>query len=159
MTENIILSRKMQEKINNSLERVMIETNADHVVFATKSGEILEHRGISLGTQVVSITALLTGVFNTTKELAKIVNEKNFEQFFIKGRKWKLFYKDISSLFILIVLFKDRSLLGTVKISSEKFANNVNKIFEQGKSRSFVKEIQRDDGFLEKDLLEGLFKG
>lgn len=148
----------MQGRINNSLERVIIETNADHVVFATKSGEILEHRGISLGTQVVSITALLAGIFNTTKELAKIVHEKNFEQFFIKGRKWKLFYKNISSLFILIVLFKDRSLLGTVKISSEKFANNVNRIFEQEKDRSFVREIQKDDGFLEEDLLEDLFK-
>lgn len=148
----------MQEKINHSLERIIVETNADHVVFATKSGEILEHRGINLGTQVVSITALLTGVFNTTKELAKIINEKNFEQFFIKGRRWKLFYKDISSLFILIVLFKDRTLLGTVKISSDKFANNFNKIFEQEKSINFEREILSDDGFLEEDLLEGLFK-
>jgi len=148
----------MQKKINYSLERLIIETNALHAVFATKSGEILEHRGLNIGTQIVSITALLAGVFNTTKEMAKIIDEHNFNQFFIKGREWKLFYQDISSLFILIVLFKDRTLLGTVKLSSERFARRVKRIFEKENTKGIETRVLSGEGAPEEDLLEELFK-
>ena len=148
----------MQREINHSLERLIIETNAEHAVFATKSGEILEHRGTKLGAQIVSIAALLTGVFNTTKELAKLIDESNFNQFFIKGREWKLFYYDVSSLFILIVLFKDRTILGTVKMSSEKFANKIKRIFEQEEKSMIETSILREEGATEEELLKELFK-
>ena len=139
----------MQKKINYSLERLIIETICI---------PIFKPRCSKISPLLVANTALLTGVFNTTKEMAKIIDEHNFNQFFIKGREWKLFYQDISSLFILIVLFKDRTLLGTVKLSSERFAKRVKRIFEKENTKGIETRVLSGEGAPEEDLLEELFK-
>ncbi len=148
----------MQRKLNHSLERFLIETNAFHVVFATKSGEVLEHRGMNFGINIFSMTALLTGVFNTTVELAKLVDECDFNQFFLKGREWKLFYQDVASLFILIVLFRERTLLGTVRMSSERFAYEVKRMFEMENIIGTEISVLGGEGGKGEELLEEFFK-
>lgn len=158
MTNYIILSAEIQRRIEHSLKRFLALTNAEHAVFAAKSGEILEHRGVNFGGRIISITALLTGVFNVTQGLAELIDECEFEQFFLKGREWKLFYKKITPLFILIVLFKESSLLGTVRISAEKFANDLKKIFAEENEKRQRMNIQSGDGKEEEALFDKLFK-
>lgn len=148
----------MQRKLKYYLERILIETSAEHAVFAAKSGEVLEHRGVLFGMKIISITALLTGVFNTTGELSKLIDEHNFSQLFISGKEWKLFYQDITPIFLLIVLFKKRTLLGTVKVSSEKFANKVKRMFELENIYRIETSVLSGEGMEEEDLLEELFK-
>lgn len=159
MPDHIILSSEMQKRIGSSLEDFLIETRAEHAVFASNTGEIIENVGREFGKRIFSITALLMGVFNTTRELASILNEKDFEQFYLKGQQWKLFYQKVTPLFVLIVLFRDKALLGSIRISSRKFAQNLLSLFtNEGTKRKENKRLDVNDRG-EEDVMEGLFRG
>ncbi len=158
MTEHIILSENMQNEIGNFLEHFIEETNAHHVVFATKSGGVLDHRGFNFGEKIFSLTALVTGIFNATRELAKLIDEKNFEQFYIRGEDWRLFYQDVTPLFILVVFFKEPTLLGTVRLFGEKFVDKINSIFKQPKVVRIERREKEGEDKLEESTLDRLFE-
>jgi predicted regulator of Ras-like GTPase activity (Roadblock/LC7/MglB family) len=117
---NIILLYESQKKIERFLENFLVKTGAEHIFFAAKSGEVLVYSGSNEGKKLSSITALLASVFNVTEELARIVEENQFQQFFLKGKAWNLLYNNISPEFLLVVIFKEETLLGSVRVLSEK---------------------------------------
>lgn len=113
---------EIQKKIEQFLEKFLVKTGARHVFFAAKSGEVLVYSGSKKEKEVSSITALLAGVFNATEELAKLVDENQFKQFFLRGDAWNLFYQNISPQFLLVVIFKKEALLGSVRVLTERLA-------------------------------------
>ena len=151
---NIILLYESQKKIERFLENFLIKTGAEHIFFAAKSGEVLAYSGSNKGKKLSSITALLASVFNVTEELARIVEENQFQQFFLKGKAWNLLYNNISPEFLLVVIFKEETLLGSVRVLSEKL------VFEL--KRELKKEYPKESlSFREIDgqkLMEDLFK-
>jgi predicted regulator of Ras-like GTPase activity (Roadblock/LC7/MglB family) len=143
-----------QKKIEHFLESFLVKTGAEHIFFAAKSGEVLVYSGSKKGKELSSITALLASVFNVTEELARIIEENQFKQFFLRGKAWNLLYHNISPEFLLVVIFKEEALLGFVRVLSEKLVFELKRELRKKypkKSFSF-KEI---DG---KKLMEDLFK-
>ncbi len=150
----IILFYEIQKRIEQFLEKFLVRTGAQHILFAAKSGEVLVHSGLKKEEKISSITALLAGVFNATEELAKLVDEHQFKQLFIKGKAYSLFYQNINSKFLLVVIFKEETLLGSVRVLAQKLADKLleelNKNIRQ-KNTSF----EEFDG---ESLMEDLFK-
>ncbi len=150
----IILLYEIQKKIERFLENFLIETGAQHIFFAAKSGEILVYSGSKEGKKISSITALLAGVFNATEELARIIDEHQFEQFFLKGQAWNLFYHNISPQFLLVVIFKEETLLGSVRVLSEKLASRLKEEINKNALKK-IPSIETIDG---EKLIDDLFE-
>ncbi|MBN1695557.1 hypothetical protein JW879_09215 [candidate division WOR-3 bacterium] len=150
----IILLYEIQKKIERFLENFLVRTGAQHIFFAAKSGEVLVYSGHKEEKRISTITALLASVFNATEELAKIVDEHQFKQFFIKGQAWNLFYQNISPQFLLVVIFKDEASLGSVRVLSEKLASRLKKEINKN-SRKKIPSIKRIDG---EKLMDNLFE-
>lgn len=150
----IILFYEIQKRIEQFLEKFLVRTGAQHIFFAAKSGEVLVHSGLKKEERISSITALLASVFNATEELAKLVDEHHFKQLFIKGRAYNLFYQNINSKFLLVVIFKEETLLGSVRVLSQKLAEKLKKELKEKKhsKNSILKNI---DG---EKLMKDLFK-
>lgn len=151
---NIILLYENQKKIESFLENFLVKTGAQHIFFAAKSGEVLVYSGPKPGKKISSITALLTSIFNVTEELAQLVNENHFKQFFLKGKAWNLFYYNISSRFLLVVIFKEEALLGPVRVLTEKLAAKLKKELSHSTGKK-IPPIEEIDG---KKLMEDLFR-
>jgi predicted regulator of Ras-like GTPase activity (Roadblock/LC7/MglB family) len=151
---NIILLYENQKKIESFLENFLIRTGAQHIFFAAKSGEILVYSGSKPGKKIYSITALLTSIFNVTEELAQLIDENHFKQFFLKGKAWNLFYQNISSSFLVVVIFKEEALLGPVRVMTEELVTKLKEVLSHstGKRNPPIGEI---DG---KKLMEDLFR-
>ncbi len=150
----IVLLYEIQKKIERFLENFLVQTGAQHVFFAAKSGEVLVYSGFRKEKEISSITALLTGVFNATEELAKLVDEHQFKQLFLKGQACNLFYQNISSKFLLVVIFNEETLLGSVRVLSEKLASKLKEELIKNKQEK-IPSIGLMDG---KKLMENLFK-
>jgi len=150
----IILLYEIQKKIERFLENFLVRTGAQHIFFAAKSGEVLVYSGPKEAKKISSITALLASVFNATEELAKIIDEHQFKQFFLKGQAWNLFYQNISPQFLLVVIFKEETLLGSVRVLSEKLASKLKKEINKN-TRKKIPSIKRIDG---EKLMDSLFK-
>jgi hypothetical protein len=86
--------------------------------------------------------------------LARIIEENQFKQFFLKGKAWNLLYHNISPEFLLVVIFKEETLLGSVRVLSERL------VFEL--KRELKKKYPKESlSFREIDgqkLMEDLFK-
>jgi len=150
----IILLYEIQKKIERFLENFLVRTGAQHIFFAAKSGEVLVYSGLKKEEKISSITALLAGVFNATEELARIIDEHQFKQFFLKGQAWNLFYQNISPQFLLVVIFKDETLLGSVRVLSEKLALRLKKEINK-KPHKKIPSIKRING---EKLMDDLFE-
>ena len=150
----IVLLYEIQKKIERFLENFLIRTGAQHVFFAAKSGEVLVYSGLKKVEKISSLTALLTGVFNATEELANIIDEHQFKQLFIRGQAYNLFYQDVSPRFLLVVIFKNETLLGPVRVLSEKLVSKLKEELVKNNRRK-IPSIDMVDG---KELMEDLFK-
>jgi predicted regulator of Ras-like GTPase activity (Roadblock/LC7/MglB family) len=150
---NIILLYENQKKIESFLENFLVRTGAQHIFFAAKSGEVLVYSGPNPGKKISSITALLASIFNATEELAQLVDENHFKQFFLKGKAWNLFYHNISSMFLLVVIFKEEALLGTVRVLTEELVAKLQKELSRPAGKR-IPPIEAIDG---KKLMEDLF--
>jgi predicted regulator of Ras-like GTPase activity (Roadblock/LC7/MglB family) len=150
---NIILLYENQKKIESFLENFLVKTGAQHIFFAAKSGEVLVYSGSSPGKKIYSITALLTSIFNVTEELAQLVDENHFKQFFLKGKAWNLFYQNISSSFLVVVIFKEEALLGSVRVLTEKLVTRLKKELSHSTGKK-IPPIGKING---KKLMEDLF--
>jgi len=149
----IILLCESQKKIEHFLENFLVKTGARHIFFAAKSGEVLVYSGSKPGKKISSITALLASVFNVTEELAQIVEEHQFKQFFLKGKAWNLFYYNISSKFLLVVIFKEEALLGSIRVLSEKLVLKLKKELK----KKYLGKVPSLEGIDGKKLMEDLF--
>jgi predicted regulator of Ras-like GTPase activity (Roadblock/LC7/MglB family) len=150
----IILLCEIQKKIERFLENFLVKTGAKHIFFAARSGEILVYSGSKKEKKISTITALLAGVFNATEEQAKLVDEHQFKQFFIRGKAFNLFYQNISSQFLLVVIFEKETLLGSVRVLSEKLASKLKKELDKNTSLK-APSIDVING---EELMEDLFK-
>lgn len=151
---NIILLYESQKKIEHFLESFLVKTRAEHIFFAAKSGEVLVYSGSNKGKKLSTITALLTSVFNVTEELARIIEENQFKQFFLKGKAWNLLYHNISSEFLLVVIFKEEALLGFVRVLSEKLVFKLKKELK----KKYPEKGFSVEGIDGKKLMEDLFR-
>ena len=150
----IVLLYEIQKKIERFLENFLVRTGAQHVFFAAKSGEVLVYSGLKKEKEISSMTALLTGVFNATEELANIIDEHQFKQLVIRGQAYNLFYQNVSPRLLLVVIFKKETLLGSVRVLSEKLVSKLKEELvknNQGK----IPSINMVDG---EKLMEDLFK-
>ena len=150
----IVLLYEVQKKIERFLENFLVKTGARHIFFAAKSGEILVYSGYKEEKKISTITALLAGVFNATEELAKLVDEHQFNQFFIRGRAFNLFYQNVNAQFLLVVIFKEETLLGSVRVLSKRLASKLNKELTESTS-SKGPSIDMAGG---EELMEDLFE-
>ncbi len=115
-----------------SLEKLINEffTNANVLwsILITNTGHVLVQRGFTRSFDVFTIAALACNIFNSTMELAHIVGEKNFSEFFQEGKRASIYYVSVDGNYLLVSLFDDRTIPGVVKVASEEFSKNVKSI-------------------------------
>lgn len=127
-SNTITVTKDKVDKLDNLLDDFCMQAKTVWAIFVTISGQLLVQRGFVYSFDVLSISALTCGVFNSTMELARIVGEKKFSQFFQEGRNYSVYYTGINEDYLLVTLFDDRTLPGVVKVASEEFSLAAEKI-------------------------------
>ena len=125
-----------KEKVNK-LERLLTDfsarANTVWAILITATGQLLAQRGFVYSFDVLAISALACGVYNSTMELARIVGEEKFSQFLQEGEKYSVYYVGVGVDYLLVALFDDRTLPGVVKVASEAFSSHAARIIGNGK--------------------------
>ena len=129
----IRISVEKVKKLDSLLSTFCEEANIVWAIFATASGQILVQKGFVRSFDVLAISALACGVFNSTMELARIIGETNFSQFLQEGKKFSVYYIGIHEDYLLVSLFDDRTLPGVVKVASKDFSVGAEEVLRNGK--------------------------
>ncbi len=126
--ERISLSSDDLRLLGNALQQYIDNANATWAILITRSGQMLAQRGFLSSFDLVTISALAGGIFNSTVAMAELLGEQAFDEFLQEGKKVSLFYLLIGGDFFLVSMFDDRTLPGVVKAASERCAHDVEKV-------------------------------
>ncbi len=124
----IEVSKEKINRLNGLMDSFCAQANTIWAILATSTGQLLVQRGFVRSFDVLAISALASGVFNSTMELARIIGERHFSEFLQEGRSYSVYYIGVEDDYLLVSLFDDRTLPGVVKIACENFAGEAGAI-------------------------------
>jgi predicted regulator of Ras-like GTPase activity (Roadblock/LC7/MglB family) len=128
----ISVSKEKIDKLDELLNDFCTQANTVWAILITNTGQLLVQKGFVYSFDVLAISALACGVFNSTMELARIVGEKKFNEFLQEGKNFSIYYIGVDEEYLLVSLFDDRTLPGVVKVASEDFSGGAQRILCDG---------------------------
>ncbi|MEO0240681.1 MAG: roadblock/LC7 domain-containing protein [candidate division WOR-3 bacterium] len=131
MWDTLILKEKEIEKIQNMIEEFTLRAGVYSAMLSTLSGQLIASSGFKDTFTLLAVSALCAGIFQSTKELARIVGERGFRVFYQEGKKWNIYYILLEGDFFLAAFFDDRTILGIVDTQAKRFFKKFNEVLKE----------------------------
>lgn len=120
------------------LEKVMEEflklSQAKCVFLVDKEGHMITKVGGDIEFNQDTISALVAGSFAATKEMAKLLGEKEFSALYHQGENDNIQLSLVGDRTILTVIFDDSTTLGMVRLYVSETVKKLNQVFEDARS-------------------------
>lgn len=129
--DTLILGIDDYVALQKILDEFTYRANTHSSLISTLGGQLLVSSGFKTPFNLLAVSALLSGVFQSTRELAKLVGEENFKTFFQEGERWNIYYTLIGEELILATFFDDRTILGIVEVQAKRISKKILKIFQR----------------------------
>jgi len=127
--------------IEECLVRLAEDTGGNYVLLLDKSGQVITAQGDAARQDITALGALIAGTFASSREVAKLLREKDFRQLFTQGVRENIFIALIEDQWILCIIFNKGTHIGLVKVLTKKATDDLSVVLER------VREQQkaRDD--------------
>ncbi len=139
---SLVVSEKDTKKIEDCLERLVGDTNANYAMLLDKSGQVIAARGDTQRQDITALGALLAGTFASSREVARLLREKDFRVLFQQGVKENIFTELIDEQWMLVVMFDKRTHIGLVKVlakrATEELGVSLQRVRQQSRQRESV---------------------
>jgi predicted regulator of Ras-like GTPase activity (Roadblock/LC7/MglB family) len=87
--------------------------------------------GFTAHLNVLSLCALVAGIFTTTQELARLIGESKFKSLFQEGKTWNLHFTLVSEDLIFATLFDKKTVIGAVQVSANEASERIGKLLKE----------------------------
>ncbi len=146
--------------IEDTLNRLIAETGANYSMLLDKSGQVIACSGDTDRQDITSLGALLAGTFASSREVARLLKEKEFKVLFQQGIRENIFTELIAEQWMLVVMFDKRTHIGLVKVLSKRATNELSGVLDRVKIESRTKDQIISTSFRTsvEDTIDLLFK-
>lgn len=117
---SLIVSERETNAIEECLERLVDDTGANYSMLLDKSGQVVAAQGDTARQDITALGALLAGTFASSREVARLLKEKDFRVLFQQGIKENIFTELIGEQWMLVVMFDKRTHIGLVKVLAKR---------------------------------------
>lgn len=128
---NLIISDRELATISSVLLKLMNDTNATSAMLLDKSGQVVAVQGNGIRRDATTLGALLAGVFSSSREVAKLLNEKDFRNIFQQGVQENIYTTMVEEQWLLVIIFDKLTHIGLVKVLSKKASDELGRILER----------------------------
>jgi predicted regulator of Ras-like GTPase activity (Roadblock/LC7/MglB family) len=128
---NLVISDRDLATISAVLMRLMNDTNAASIMLIDKSGQVVAVQGTSSRRNATTLGALLAGVFSSSREVAKLLDEKDFRNIFQQGVQQNIYTSMVEEQWLLVIIFDRSTHIGLVKVLSKKASDELGRILER----------------------------
>lgn len=139
-------------EINDNLEILLREANAESVLLIDTAGQLITSAGDVTAIDMSAFASLSAADFAATSQLAILIGETEFNTLFHQGRKLSLYVSVIAQSVILVVIFSQKTTLGLVRLKvyniSKKLEGIFTRIFEKLGTVKKEKETEFGEDFL-----------
>jgi predicted regulator of Ras-like GTPase activity (Roadblock/LC7/MglB family) len=157
---SLIVSTSETNHIEETLDRLIAETGANYSMLLDKSGQVIAWSGDTDRQDITSLGALLAGTFASSREVARLLKEKEFKVLFQQGIRENIFTELIAEQWMLVVMFDKRTHIGLVKVLSKRATEELTGILDRVKIESRAKDQIISTSFRTsvEDTIDLLFK-
>jgi predicted regulator of Ras-like GTPase activity (Roadblock/LC7/MglB family) len=121
MPKPVILPESQVERIEQILDELRAKTRASYVFLADISGQLINARGITGATDLVTLAALTASNMAATAEMARQIGESQpFRLMFHEGTKRNIYLSQVGNSFLLAVVFDIEVQIGLVRLFSKR---------------------------------------
>ncbi len=131
---NLVISDREQATISAVLTKLMNDTNATSTMLLDKSGQVVAVQGSGNRRNVTTLGALLAGVFSSSREVARLLDEKDFRTIFQQGVQESIYTSMVEEQWLLVIIFDKLTHIGLVKILSKKASDELGRTLERVRS-------------------------
>ena len=131
---NLVISDRELGTISAVLTKLKNDTNATSTMLLDKSGQVVEVQGTGTKRNATTLGALLAGVFSSSREVAKLLNEKDFRNIFQQGVQQNIYTSMVEEQWLLVIIFDKLTHIGLVKVLSKKASDELGRILERVRS-------------------------
>jgi len=131
---NLIISDRELATISSVLSKLMNDTNATSAMLIDKSGQVVAVQGSELRRNATTLGALLAGVFSSSREVARLLNEKDFRNIFQQGVQENIYTSMVEEQWLLVIIFDKLTHIGLVKVLSKKASEELGRTLERVRS-------------------------
>ncbi|HEY4033920.1 MAG TPA: roadblock/LC7 domain-containing protein [Ktedonobacteraceae bacterium] len=128
---NLVISDRDLTTISSVLMRLMNDTNATSIMLIDKSGQVVAVQGSNTRRNATTLGALLAGVFSSSREVAKLLDEKDFRNIFQQGLQQNIYTSMVEEQWLLVIIFDRSTHIGLVKVLSKKASDELGRILER----------------------------
>jgi len=128
---NLVISDRDLTIISSVLMRLMNDTNATSIMLIDKSGQVVAVQGSNTRRNATTLGALLAGVFSSSREVAKLLDEKDFRNIFQQGLQQNIYTSMVEEQWLLVIIFDRSTHIGLVKVLSKKASDELGRILER----------------------------
>ena len=131
---NLVISDRELTTISSLLSKLMNDTNATSAMLIDKSGQVVAVQGTGMRRNATTLGALLAGVFSSSREVAKLLDEKDFRNIFQQGVQESIYTSMVEEQWLLVIIFDKLTHIGLVKVLSKKASDELGRILERVRS-------------------------
>jgi predicted regulator of Ras-like GTPase activity (Roadblock/LC7/MglB family) len=157
---SMIVGEEETSMIVQCLERLVAGTEASYGMVLDRAGQIIAAQGDAYRDEGIPLGALLAGTFASSREVARLLKEKDFRVLFQEGRRENLFTELVEEQWMLVIVFKQQAHLGLVKILSKKATKELEGVLKLVRARNAQRRIEMDSTLrtVGRDTVDLIFK-
>ncbi|MFN3428315.1 MAG: roadblock/LC7 domain-containing protein [Candidatus Sericytochromatia bacterium] len=122
----LVLTEAGVNALNALTSQLQTETGARAVLLIEKSGQLVTAQGQTGTLDTLSLAALISGSFASTRALARLLGEKNFKMMFQQGKTESIFVVALDTTDIIAVVFGESVTVGLVKFKTLQALERIN---------------------------------
>src|ERR687886_690462 len=130
LTSQIVPIEEVRQ-IEECLARLVEDTSGNYVLLLDKSGQVIASQGDTNRQDTTALGALIAGTFASSREVAKLLREKDFKMLFQQGVRENLFIALIAEQWILTIIFNKETHIGLVKVLIKKATEELARILQR----------------------------
>ncbi len=130
LTSLIVPSEELT-KVEECLNHLVEDTGGNYALLLDKSGQVISSQGDGDRQDITALGALIAGTFASSREVAKLLREKDFRVLFQQGVRENIFIALIEEQWILCIIFNKGTHIGLVKVLTKKATDELATVLER----------------------------
>lgn len=121
---SLIVTTEGLKNITDILNKLKEETKARYIILVEKSGQMIANVGEETPF-TMPLSALVAGAFASTREIAKLLGETEFNVMFQQGKTRNIYISALRTQDLLTVVFDESAMLGIVKLKTKQVSDSL----------------------------------
>lgn len=128
--KGLIINDDQMQMIDGVLAKLQRVAGSNFVALISTSGQPITTAPADVDADTLSLAALAAGSFAATRQLAEVLNEREFTLLFHEGRESNLHVMQVTEQILLLITFGHDTQVGRVRLYTSRALEVLKPIFE-----------------------------